>query len=195
MKDRAWLLLVLGMVGMTGVVAARSHAAADEPKQAKAAAAPPTVLTCPADLKWTEGGAELPGAKVARLYGHPDKAALFVVRAKLPAHYRLPPHWHASDENVTVLSGAIYVGRGATSDASAAKMIAAGGFFSVPAQADHYLFTKTETTIQLTAVGPFGMMYVHPADDPSKTAVANTTTSTAPASKPGLHKASVRVEH
>jgi quercetin dioxygenase-like cupin family protein len=193
MKNRAWSMLVLGVLG---VVSARSKAAADEPKQAvqaKQAAPQPTVLTCPADLKWTEGGAELPGVKVALLYGHPDKAALFVVRARLPAHYRLPPHWHASDENVTVLSGAIYVGRGGTIDASAAKMIAAGGFFSVPAQSDHYLFTRTETTIQLTAVGPFGMMYVHPTDDPSKTAVANTTSATG--AKPSLHKASVRVEH
>jgi quercetin dioxygenase-like cupin family protein len=187
MKKRVWSMGVLAVVA-AGAGGANVARAADEQAQPKAAAPrqSPSLLKCPADLKWTEGGPELPGTKVAVLQGDPGKAALFVVRARLPANYRLPPHWHASDETVTVLSGAIYVGRGATLDVGKAKLVSAGGFYSMPAQVDHYLFTRAETTIQLTAVGPFGMMYVHPTDDPSKAAVANTAAAVA---KPAMHKA------
>jgi hypothetical protein len=32
----------------------------------------------------------------------------------------------------------------------------------------HYAFTKAPTVVQINLDGPFDIVYVHPADDPSK---------------------------
>ena len=38
----------------------------------------------------------------------------------------------------------------------------------MPAKAHHYAATKGETVVSVTAMGPFAMTYVNPADDPQK---------------------------
>ncbi len=43
-----------------------------------------------------------------------------------------------------------------------------GGFFSSGAEMRHFAWTKGETVIQVTGVGPFDITYVDPKDDPSK---------------------------
>src|SRR4051812_41620769 len=45
------------------------------------------------------------GAQAAVLSGDPSKTGPFVIRLKMPAGYRVAPHWHPTDEHVTVLSG------------------------------------------------------------------------------------------
>lgn len=64
------------------------------------------ILLTPADLKWTDTPALPPGAKVAVMEGKMNEAGPVSVRLKLPANYRIPPHWHPVVERVTVLSGA-----------------------------------------------------------------------------------------
>lgn len=47
------------------------------------------------------------------LDGDPSRASLpFVIRGKFPDGYRVPPHWHPTDENIVVLSGSFSVGTG-----------------------------------------------------------------------------------
>jgi hypothetical protein len=53
-------------------------------------------------------------------------------------------------------------------DESALKALPAGSYASVPAQHNHYAMTRGETELQITAMGPFKVIYVNPADDPSK---------------------------
>jgi hypothetical protein len=43
-----------------------------------------------------------------------------------------------------------------------------GGFVVAPANMNHYAFTRTGATIQITSQGPFQIVYVNPADDPRK---------------------------
>jgi hypothetical protein len=62
-------------------------------------------MLAPADLKWGEGPPSLPpGAKMAVVYGDPSKTGLFILRAKVPANYKIPAHSHPTDETVTVLT-------------------------------------------------------------------------------------------
>jgi quercetin dioxygenase-like cupin family protein len=63
-----------------------------------------------ADMKWEDAPPSMPkGGKMTVLYGDPSKEGTFSIRAKLPAGYMVPPHFHSKDENLTVLSGALYL--------------------------------------------------------------------------------------
>lgn len=125
------------------------------------------VLLLPADVKWVDGPAALPpGTKAAVIYGDMTKAEPFTFRAKLPADFKVPPHFHPGTETVTVLSGTFYVSMGDTFDASKAKAMTAGSFVALPGKSPHFVYTKEETVIQVSAVGPWGLTYVNPADDP-----------------------------
>ena len=128
------------------------------------------VTVAPGEIKWTDGPAALPkGAKAAVLYGDPAKQGLFIMRVRVPANYRIAPHWHPADEIVTVLSGAFFLGHGDKLDTSAGQELPAGAFFSMPAKMHHFAYTKKETVLQLSAIGPWGINYINPADDPRTT--------------------------
>ena len=120
-------------------------------------------------VKWKPAsGALSKGAETAVLSGSPGKPGPFVMRIKMPAGYKIAPHWHPTDENVTVISGTLSLGMGETFDANAAKPLAAGGFALLPAEMRHFAWTKDGATIQIHGMGPFKIIYVNPADDPSK---------------------------
>lgn len=125
------------------------------------------ILISPADVRWAEGPPSLPpGSKAVVLYGDMTKAGPFTLRAKLPADYKVPPHFHPDTETVTVLSGTFYVSMGDQFDASKAKAMPVGSFVALPAKSPHFVYTKEETVIQVSAVGPWSLTYVNPADDP-----------------------------
>jgi quercetin dioxygenase-like cupin family protein len=125
------------------------------------------VLVSPDDVKWGEGPPSLPsGVKASLIFGDPSKAGQFVLRAKMPAGYRVPPHFHPDTETVTVLSGTLHASMGDTFDASKAKAMAAGSFLALPGKTPHFVYTTEETVIQVSAVGPWSLTYVNPADDP-----------------------------
>jgi hypothetical protein len=120
-------------------------------------------------LKWSPAPPALPkGAQIAVLSGDPTKTGPFVIRLKLPSNYAIPAHHHPTTENVTVLSGTLYAGMGDKLDHSASKPFAAGGFAGLPAEMNHFAWTKAPATIQVEAEGPFAFTYANPADDPSK---------------------------
>jgi quercetin dioxygenase-like cupin family protein len=116
-----------------------------------------------------DGPPSLPkGAKFAVLSGDPTKAGLFVMRLKFPADYKIMPHLHPADEHVTVLSGALFVSRGDAFDPQKAKELPEGSYAMLPGGSNHFAFAKTETTLQLNSIGPWGITYANPADDPRK---------------------------
>ena len=134
---------------------------------------PAHVLMAPADMKWGDPPPVFEkGMTLAVVSGDPGKAGSFVVRAKFPAGYKIQPHWHPTDENVTVLSGTMAVGMGEKFDTAVMKELSAGGFVMLPAEMRHFAMAKTEATIQIHGQGPFTLTYVNPADDPSKRAPA-----------------------
>ena len=129
---------------------------------------PAHVMLNASELKW---GAPPPvfekGASFALLSGDPGKAGLYVVRLKMPAGYKIAPHWHPTDEHVTVLSGTFALGMGDAFDKAKMQELPAGGYALLPADMRHYAMAKTEAIVQVRGMGPFKLTYVNPADDPS----------------------------
>jgi quercetin dioxygenase-like cupin family protein len=124
-------------------------------------------IIAPQQVKWGPAPAVLPpGAEAAVLFGDPSKEGLFALRLKLPEGYSVPPHMHPVDEVVTVISGTFGLGMGETADQSKAQPLPAGSFFALPPGEAHYVFIDEETVIQISTVGPWGLTYVNPKDDP-----------------------------
>lgn len=121
------------------------------------------------EIKWGEAPAILPaGAKMAVMAGDPSATGYVSLRVKFPAGYRIPAHWHPSDEHVTVISGTFSIGMGDKFDMKHGKTLKAGGYAIAPANMNHYAWTKTGAIIEINLMGPFGMTYVNPADDPTR---------------------------
>lgn len=155
-------VVVLAMV-LLGVALAQSQTT-PPPQPAKAE----HKALAPGDIQWgTPPPVFNKGADFAVLYGDPTKPGVYVVRLKLPAGYKVMPHWHPTDENVTVISGAFGVGMGDRFDARV-KVLPAGSFFSMPAHMHHFAISKTESVVEVAGMGPFQLTYVNPEDDPSK---------------------------
>ncbi len=128
------------------------------------------VVVRPAAVKWGPAPPALPkGAQIAVLAGDPTKAGVsYTIRAKIPDGYKVPPHWHPVDENVTVLKGKLMVGRGEKFDPDASEELPAGSYMRMPKGMRHFAWAKGETIIQIHGVGPFDIHYVNAADDPRK---------------------------
>ena len=138
---------------------------------APATAAGTHVMVAPVDLKWGDGPPSLPpGAKMTVVQGDPTQAQAFVLRAQVPAGYKVPPHWHPGVENLTILSGTVALGMGDTFDESKMTAVPVGGYASLPGEMHHYFMARTASTFQVHGMGPFVVNYVNPADDPSKQA-------------------------
>jgi len=137
---------------------------------AGAMAAAQHVIAQPDSLKWRAAPPVLPkGAQIAVLYGDPGKPGPFVFRLKFPAGYKVAAHMHPNDYNVTVLSGTMYLGMGDKFDPAQGQALNAGGYLHLPKRMHHYEWTNEDTVIELSGIGPVGMTYLSPADDPRKT--------------------------
>lgn len=119
-------------------------------------------------LKWTAPAAYGAGAQFAVVKGDPTKEGFYVVRLKVPAGFKIPAHTHPNDENVTVLSGTFHIGTGDKLDDRKGVAIKAGGYSYVAKGMTHYAWFSEDTVIQLHGMGPQGITYVNPADDPRK---------------------------
>lgn len=138
----------------------------DPPQQAPAAQ---HTMVAPAAIKWGDPPPGLPpGSRMAVIAGDPTQPGPFVLRAQFPAGYRIAPHWHATQENLTMLTGTVAVGMGEKFDQASMTDLAPGGYTAMPAGTRHYLVSKTAATIQVDGVGPFAINYVNAADDPRK---------------------------
>ena len=139
-------------------------------KPAPPAAPARHVMATPDEIKWGPAPAGLPpGSQMAVLNGDPSvKGQPFVIRAKFSDGYCVPPHWHPTEENLTVLSGTLMMGTGDKMDQAATRALTAGSYSRMGANVRHYVMAKGETTIQVHGIGPFMITYVNPGDDPRK---------------------------
>ena len=133
---------------------------------AAADAVPPHVMALPSAMKWQPFLPGGPGVSITVLSGDPEKAGPFVLRIKSPAGAKVPPHWHPTDEHVTVVSGTFAVGMGDTFDAKSLKTVPAGSYLLLPREMRHFALSKTATVVQVHGMGPFQVNFVNPADDP-----------------------------
>lgn len=125
------------------------------------------IVALPDQVTWGPAPPALPpGAKVAVLEGNPSEAGPFTMRVLLPSGYRIPPHYHPVVEHVTVVKGTFKVGMGDKYDPSALTPLPTGAFAALQPGTRHFAEAQGETIVQLHGVGPWGLIYVNPADDP-----------------------------
>jgi hypothetical protein len=126
-------------------------------------------VSVPGAMKWIDVPSLPPGAKLAILEGTLGEAAPFTARLRLPANYRIPPHWHPAIERITVISGTFHMGAGDTVDLAKGVAVPAGGFTAMPARMPHFAYTLGDATeIQLNSTGPWAITYLDPSDDPRR---------------------------
>jgi hypothetical protein len=150
---------------LTGLVlAAAMSAAASGQTGASRGSSNNHALVRPETLTWTS---LRPGAEMAVVAGDPARAGEpFVLRFRYKGVVRVPPHWHPTDEHITVLAGAFMVGMGATVNEASATELGPGAYALLPAKMPHYAWSKGDTLLQVHGIGPFSINYVNPADDP-----------------------------
>ena len=157
----AAVAIALGLAAASG---AAPVAYAQAPSGGKMAAA--SAMT-DGGFTWGPAPAIFPkGAQMAVVQGDPGSTALFTVRLRFPDGYRIAPHTHPTDENITVISGAFRVGMGKSMVPAQMMTLKAGGFVTAPANAAHYAIATGATEVQVHAMGPFAMTYVNAADTP-----------------------------
>ncbi len=102
-----------------------------------------------------------PGVLTAPLLGTPGKAEYYVFRARYPPNTVNAPHHHPGDEELTVISGTLYIGHGKSMDRDKATAYPPGSYIREPAGSVHYLFTLNEVVeVEVRGMGPRQNIYL-----------------------------------
>jgi hypothetical protein len=103
------------------------------------------------------------GQWVEKVWGDPQKAGeVFAIRIHNDAGYIVVPHVHPTDEHIVVVQGTWWFGMGRRFDEAALQAVALGAFAMGPKNMPHFAWSKTETTIHVYGVGPFGSTLIDP---------------------------------
>jgi len=123
----------------------------------------------PEDIEWKPFPAFPPSACLAVIVGEPSAPGPYVIRVKLPSSVKLMPDRHPEDRVYTVISGVFYIGLGDKFDADKLHAYPPGSVIVLPGGTSHYHWAKSgEYVTQVTAIGPLGLEYLNPTDDPRK---------------------------
>jgi quercetin dioxygenase-like cupin family protein len=120
-------------------------------------------------MKWMAAPPGLPaGAEMAVVSGDPGKAEMFTVQIKMPADYTVPPHHHPTDEKVSIVAGGpLAYGMGDKLDQASAGSLEKGWHITMQSGMNHWVVAPAGgATVQVTAMGPFQIVYADPKDDP-----------------------------
>ena len=165
-RGRLFAALLAATLPVTAGAHCEAHEAQVRPTPA-AAEAGEAITVAPDELQWAPGPGSLPpGAEFVLIEGDPAQPGPLTLRLKFPAGYRIPAHTHPAIEHITVLSGAFGIGMGDTLDTAKGHEMPAGSFVVMPVGHTHFAWTDEETVVQLHSIGPWGITYVNPADDP-----------------------------
>lgn len=124
------------------------------------ATAPAPIL--PESLHWFSPPGN-PAVQGAWMLGAEDKPGEYLLRVKLAADARLPPHTHPDARHTTVLSGTLYVGFGAAFEPARVVAVPAGAVYVAPAGVAHYLWAKDGAVeYQESGVGPTATVFHQP---------------------------------
>ena len=146
----------------------------------------------PEDIDWKPFPAFPSSVRLAVVVGKPSEAAPYVIRVKVPAGVKLMPHRHPEDRVYTVLSGVFYIGLGDQFDGDKVNAYPPGSAIVLPGNTSHFHWAKSgEYVTQVTAIGPLGIEYLDPGDDPRE---QNQSAGTLQA-KPMMTKHTIGVEH
>jgi quercetin dioxygenase-like cupin family protein len=111
-----------------------------------------SVQLVPDQLEWR---ANPVGGDQAFIIGDPSHPGLYVVRYRLPAGMRLPPHFHPDARVATVLSGTMYFSYGQLFDSATLRAYPEGSVWTeLPGQA-HFAWVRDGPVIlQISGTGP-----------------------------------------
>lgn len=114
------------------------------------------------ELKWEPS---FMGCEHANVSGDPTaEGKPFVLRIRCPDAAKVPPHWHPTDENITVLKGDFMIGTGEVFDGSKLTPMEAGNFILMPKTMWHFALCKGNTVLQVHGIGPFKIIWLNPAE-------------------------------
>jgi hypothetical protein len=121
----------------------------------------------PEDIDWKPFPAFPPLVRLAVVVGDPLAPGPYTIRVKVPAGVKLMPHRHPEDRVYTVLSGVFYIGLGDQFDGDKVDAYPPGSVIVLPGSTFHFHWAKSgEYVTQVTAIGPLGIEYLDPGDDP-----------------------------
>lgn len=119
------------------------------------------------EVDWKPFAAFPPSVRLAVVVGQPSQPGPYTIRVKAPHGEKLPPHKHPEDRVYTVISGVFYIGLGEEFDASKLEAYPPGAVIILPANTAHFHWAKSSEYItQITGIGPLGLEYIDPKDDP-----------------------------
>jgi quercetin dioxygenase-like cupin family protein len=121
----------------------------------------------PEEIDWKPFAAFPSSVRLAVLVGQPSQEGPYVIRVKVPRGVKLMPHKHPEDRTYTVISGVFYIGLGDQFDAGKLEAYPPGALIVLPGDTAHFHWAKSgEYITQVNAIGPLGLNYVNPKDDP-----------------------------
>ncbi len=121
----------------------------------------------PEEIRWMPYPALGKDAQSAMLVGEPTMPAPYVIRVRVGAGMKLMPHTHPEDRVYTVISGVFYIGLGEEFDPTKLVAYPPGSVVVLPGDTAHFHWAQSgEYVTQVYGMGPFGTVYVEPADDP-----------------------------
>jgi quercetin dioxygenase-like cupin family protein len=119
------------------------------------------------DIDWQPFPGFPPSARLAVVVGDPTQPGLYTTRVKLPSGVKLMPHQHPEDRIYTVISGVFYIGLGEHFDGEKLQAYPPGAVIVLPRDTPHFHWAKSgEYVTQISALGPLGLEYMDPHDDP-----------------------------
>ena len=119
------------------------------------------------DVEWTSFEAYPPTVRLAVLVGNPTQKGSYTIRVRVPGGIKMMPHKHPEDRLYTVLAGVFYIGLGEQFDEAKLVAYAPGSIVVLPGGQPHFHWAKSGQYIsQITAIGPLGMEYIDPNNDP-----------------------------
>lgn len=114
----------------------------------------------PDTLQWVSPPGN-PSLQSAWVVGTGRTPGPYLLRVKLAAGARIPPHRHPDERNSTVLAGTIHVGFGETFDESNVVAVPTGGVYVTPANVPHYVWAKDgDAMYQEAGAGTTGTTFV-----------------------------------
>lgn len=126
------------------------------------------------DIRWRRFPGYPHRARLAVLVGDPTKPGPYVIRVKLAPGVKMMPHQHPEDRVYTVISGVFYIGLGDVFDAGKLTAFPPGGVVVLPGGQPHFHWARSgEYVTQVAAMGPLGLDYIDPANDPRSGAEAS----------------------
>src|SRR5580693_6777863 len=121
----------------------------------------------PEDIDWKPFPAFPPSARLAVVVGEPSEPGPYVIRVMVPSDIKLMPHEHPEDRVYTVISGVFYIGLGRRFDEAQLQAYPPGALIVLPGGTPHFHWARSGAYVtQVSAIGPLGLEYLDPLDDP-----------------------------